>query len=107
MERMSEGPPSVPPGWIDCGPAYEPGDVIRFTETVWRHSKERLGERDQVALVEKIEEDAEGVPWVSLLALSSVGTMAYDDGHQYRRQRKNVERNGVIRRLLDGETPTT
>lgn len=97
---MDREPP--PKGWIECGEDFIPADHIRYSEAVWRRGK-RAGSRlvtAEVLDVEGTDPDA----WVRLQGIHCEGEFPSEVEGEFRRRRRNVERNGVIRRLWTDES---
>jgi len=90
---------------VVCGGDFIEADHIRFTDTVFRNSK-RIGSREFVALVLEIDGPGQD-DWIVLEVVHCEGDQPEPEGLHFRRKRKNVERNGVIRRLWDDESVRT
>lgn len=107
MERTPPGE-----GWIECTGPLVVGDVVRFSESVWRNKK-RIGSRVVTAQIldpavddvgEQWPKAAAGDGWVYCLTLCAEGDHVGDFGHQFRRQERNVFRNGLVRRPWSDES---
>lgn len=98
-KKNSTEPP--PQGWVECSGDIIPADHIRFGETVWRRGK-RAGFREVVAEVLDVEGPG-GDDWITCQGIGCEGEFPDEVSGQFRRKRRNIERNEPIRRLWTDE----
>ena len=94
-----------PDGWVDCTGSFISADHIRFEEAVWRRGK-RIGARLVFAEILEVE-GSEPDDWVTIEVVGCEGDFPEQPGSSIRRKRRNIERNGVTRRLWDDEDART